>query len=154
MDTRRLYGIAASLILAAAMLPGTVAAAGRTSETAQPATQARPAACTPGHKACPIAITFAPGAYSGQASSRLGGINARRWFSFQARKNQTMIVIVAGAGPTRGTVFFPNGGSSGQPGGRVYDGRTHGTGTYKVKVTESLMGEAWSGPVDVVVVIY
>jgi hypothetical protein len=154
VDTRRLCGIAASLILALAMLPGTVAAADRAGETSHPAAHARPAACTPGHKACPIRITFAPGAYSGQAHSHLGGINARRWFSVQARKNQTMIVIVQGEGPTRGTVYFPGGGSSGQPGGRVYDGRTHGTGTYKIKVTESLMGEAWSGRVDVLVVIY
>jgi hypothetical protein len=65
-----------------------------------------------------------------------------------------MVVIVEGAGATRGTVYFPNGTSSGQPGGRVFDDNLPATGNYRIRVTESPMGEAWSGGVDVVVLIY
>ena len=65
-----------------------------------------------------------------------------------------MVVIVKGAGPTRGIVYFPNGHHQGQPGGRVFDGSLPATGDYRVKVTESQMGSAWKGRVDVVVVIY
>lgn len=35
-----------------------------------------------------------------------------------------------------------------------FDGSLPATGDYRVKVTESQMGSAWKGPVDVVVVIY
>jgi len=58
------------------------------------------------------------------------------------------------ARPTRGVVYFPGGGSSGQPGGRVFDGALPTTGDYRIRVTESSMGEAWSGRVDVIAVIY
>ncbi len=44
--------------------------------------------------------------------------------------------------------------ASGQPGGRVFDGTVPVSGDYRIRVTESPMGEAWSGRVDVVVLIY
>ncbi|MEO8229434.1 MAG: hypothetical protein ABI628_06695 [Chloroflexota bacterium] len=59
-----------------------------------------------------------------------------------------------GHGPTRGTVYFPNGRLSGQPGGRVFDGIAPVTGDYRIHVTESAMGQAWSGRVEVVALIY
>jgi hypothetical protein len=111
-------------------------------------------ACVAGAAACPIRIRFAAGAYAGQARSRLTGINAEKWFVVNARAGQGMIVIVKGAGATRGTVRFPNGEQDGQPGGRVFDGTLPVSGDYRIRVTESLMGEAWSGRVDVLVVIY
>jgi hypothetical protein len=119
------------------------------SQTIQPA-----ATCTPGARACPIRITFASGAYSGQAHSTLTGIHSERWFVVNAHAEQTMIVIVKGAGATRGIVYFPDGTSRGQPGGRVFDEIVPATGDYRIRVTESPMGEGWSGGVDVVVVIY
>jgi hypothetical protein len=54
-----------------------------------------------------------------------------------------MVIIVKGHGPTRGVVSFPNGGSNGQPGGRVFDGTLPVSGDYRIRVTESAMGEAW-----------
>ncbi len=112
------------------------------------------AACAPGATACPIRITFGSGAYSGQAHAQLAGIHSARWFVVHARAGQSMVVIVEGRGPTRGVVHFPNGRSSGQPGGRVFDATVPVTGDYRIRVTESSMAEAWSGRVDVVVVIY
>src|SRR5437016_14483074 len=112
------------------------------------------AACSPGARACPIRITFATGAYSAQAHSTLSGIHAAKWFVVHLRAGQTVIVIVQGAGPTRGTVYFPNGQSRGQPGGRVLDQSVPNTGDYRIRVTESQMGSGWSGRVDVLVVAY
>jgi hypothetical protein len=97
---------------------------------------------------------FAPGTYSGQAHSQLTGIRSQKWFVVHAHAGQAMIVIVEGHGATRGTVYFPNGQSSGQPGGRVFDGTLPVSGDYRIRVSESSMGQAWSGRVDVVAVIY
>jgi len=135
-----------------------VLAAGRGSAsqsqtTASAAIQAA-TTCTAGAKACPLRITFATGAYSGQAHSRLTGIHDQKWFVVKARAGQAMIVIVKGAGATRGIVYAPNGTSSGQPGGRVYDAVLPASGDYRIRVTESPMGEGWAGGIDVIVVIY
>ena len=110
--------------------------------------------CTPGAAACPIRVTFVTGAYSAQAHSTLAGIRAVKWFVVHLRAGQAVIVIVQGAGPTRGTVYFPNGQSQGQPGGRVLDQSVPVTGDYRIRVTESPMGSSWSGRVDVLVVAY
>jgi len=61
---------------------------------------------------------------------------------------------VKGHGPTRGVVYFPNGRSNGQPGGRVFDGTLPVSGDYRIRVTESAMGQAWSGRVVVIALIY
>jgi len=112
------------------------------------------ATCSPGASACPIRITFAPGAYSGQAHGHLNGIHSQQWFVVKARAGQTMVVVVKGAGATRGIVTFPGGKTIGQPGGRVFDGVLPATGDYRIQVTESSMGEGWSGGIDVIVLIY
>jgi hypothetical protein len=111
-------------------------------------------ACVPGRRACPIPIVFERGAFSGQRSSRLTGITSERWFAVRARAGQTMVVVVDGAGPTRGIVYFPNGTHEGQPGGRIFDGQVPASGVVRIRVSESPMGEAWSGRVTVVVLIY
>jgi hypothetical protein len=154
-----LRGVLGVIVAVALSSAGPTLAAGRGSTTGTSVAFARtiqPAAgtCTPGARACPISISFARGAYSGQAHSTLTGIHAERWFVVNAHAGQTMIVIVKGAGATRGTVFFPNGTSRGQPGGRVFDQSLPATGDYRIRVTESPMGEGWSGGVDVVVLIY
>lgn len=110
--------------------------------------------CVPGSHACPIRIMFAPGAFSGQAHSTLTGMSSQRWFVARLRAGQTLIAIVEGRGPTRGWVYFPNGASNGQSGGRIYDGSAPVSGDYRFKVTESPMGSAWSGRVDLLIVVY
>jgi hypothetical protein len=107
-----------------------------------------------GSASCPVRISFPPGAFSGQITSRLTGITSERWFVLRASAGQTMVVVVEGAGPTRGEVLFPSGEQNGQPGGRVFDGRLPVSGDYRIRVTESQMGEGWSGPVTVVALIY
>jgi hypothetical protein len=152
---RGLLGVAVAIALAGAA-PAAAATRGSPGQTggltASTTTQA--VTCTAGSKACPIRISFASGAYSGQAHSQLTGITSVKWFVVNARAEQHMIVIVEGAGPTRGIVYFPNGQSAGQPGGRVFDQTLPVSGDYKIRVSESTMGEAWSGRVDVLVVIY
>lgn len=113
-----------------------------------------PVGCTDGSAACPIRIVFAPGAWSGQASGHLSGIPGEQWFVVRARAGQTMVVVVEGAGPTRGIVIAPDGRQEGQPGGRVFDQPLSISGDDRIVVTESPMAEAWSGRVDVVALIY
>ena len=144
--------VAASLI--AGLFVTAAFAAGPSPARAAALTRPIAAPCVPGRRACPIPITFERGAFSGQRSSRLTGITSERWFAVRARAGQTMVVVVDGAGPTRGVVYFPNGQQDGQPGGRVYDGPAPVTGVYRIRVTESQMAEAWSGRVTVVVLIY
>jgi hypothetical protein len=112
------------------------------------------ATCSPGARSCPIRITFAKGAYSGQAHGHLNGITSQQWFVVKASAGQTMVVVVKGAGPTRGIVYSPTGTTSGQPGGRVFDGVLSASGDHRIQVSESSMGEGWSGGVDVIVLIY
>lgn len=137
-------------LVAGALMSSLLATTLVSASTAAPAA----ATCVSGASACPIRITFAAGAYSGQASATLTGISSQRWFVVRARANQTMVVVVEGAGATRGVIGFPNSHSEGQPGGRVFDGLLPLTGDYRIRVGESPMGEGWSGRVTVVVLIY
>ena len=152
---RSLIGAAAAAIL---VVSGPAFAANATSldgaRPSSPDASTAAARCSAGAHACPIRITFASGAYSGQASSQLTGISSEKWFVVRAQAGQTMVVVVEGRGATRGTVVFPNGHASGQPGGRIFDGTLPASGDYRIRVTESSMGEAWSGPVSVVVLAY
>jgi hypothetical protein len=136
--------------------PNAPSAAARSSQVAQPSAKpAQPAAtCPRGTHACPIRITFAQGAFSAQGHGQLTGVNSELWFVVDARADQSMVAVVEGAGATRGVVTFPNGQTEGQPGGRVFDGVLAASGDYMIHVTESPMGEGWSGRVDVVTLIY
>lgn len=144
------------LLMGAVLATGLLATAASAAPAGRAAAMARPAevTCVAGRRACPIRISFAAGAWSGQRSSTLTGITSERWFVVRARADQTMIVVVNGAGPTRGIVTFRNGESDGQPGGRVFDGQVPVSGDVLIQVTESPMAEAWRGRVDVVVLIY
>ncbi len=153
MNRTRALRTIVGLVMAATLFMGPAGASAATAPSAAPHLQAA-TTCTPGARACPIRIRFAPGAYSGQGHSQLLGIRSQRWFVVHARAGQEMIVIVEGRGATRGVVSFPGGGSNGQPGGRVFDASVPRTGDYRIHVTESPMGQGWSGRVDVVVVIY
>jgi hypothetical protein len=148
---RWLLGGVGAIVLATS---GPALAAGASTAHTRQASAPATTACSPGQKACPIRITFAPGAYSGQAHSQLTGIHSKKWFVLSANAGQTMVVVVEGAGATGGIVYFPNGQSNGQPGGRIFDDNLPVTGDYKIKVMESQLGEAWSGRVDVVVLAY
>lgn len=152
---RGFLGVLVAIVLASA---APALAASRASMSQAPdlasGTTSQAVTCTAGSRACPIRISFASGAYSGQAHSQLTGIHSEKWFVVNARADQHMIVIVEGAGPTRGFVYFPDGHSIGQPGGRVFDQTLPASGDYRIRVTESPMGEAWSGRVDVLVVIF
>jgi hypothetical protein len=158
MDTRRIARgmaailaaamIAAALPLSVASAPGAGGVGGGSSE------RAAAAPCARGSTACPIRIAFRHGKYTGQARSSLTGQGQERWFVVRAKAGQTMVVVVNGKGATGGTVYFPGGGQDGGPGGRVFDGSLPTSGDYRIRVTESLMAEPWSGWVDVVVLIY
>ncbi len=151
--TRISTALAVAALLAVSLPSAAGAAPGRSPEGRTAG--ARPAAaCARGSKACPIRIVFRPGAYSGSARSTLMNQGQERWFSVRATKGQTMIVVIIGAGPTGGTLTFPNGTQDGGPGGRVFDGEVPASGVTKIRVTESLMANSWAGRVTVIVMIY
>ena len=142
--------------LAAAAIAASSLASQAAASPAIPVVAAAPAAgpCAPvTTEACPFRIKFKPHAYSAQVHSGLT-MTSERWFVVHAQANQVMIVIVAGVGPTRGSVYDPLGRQNGQPGGRVFDHSLTLTGDYKIRVTEDSMTEAWAGRVDVIVLIY
>jgi hypothetical protein len=66
-------------------------------------------------------------------------------FVLRARSGQHMRVNIIADGPTHGVVIFPSGGQDGGPGGVIFDDRLTETGDYRIRVTESSMGEAWQG---------
>jgi len=158
MDTRPIVRAAVAILASAtiaAALPASVGARPASSAAGSAAPSPVAAApCVRGAKACPIRIVFRRGGYTGQARSTLTGQGQERWFVVRAQAGQTMVVVVNGKGATGGTVYFPGGGQDGGPGGRVFDGTLPASGDYRIRVTESLMAEAWSGRVDVVVLIY
>ncbi len=112
------------------------------------------AACVRGAKACPIPVVFRPGAYTGQARAVFTKPTQEKWFSVRARAGQTMVVVVVGKGATAATLYFPGGTQDGGPGGRVFDGQVPATGATRIRVTEDMMAEQWTGPVTVVVMVY
>jgi hypothetical protein len=72
-------------------------------------------------------------------------IHDEAYFVVRARAGQHMRVTITGEGPTRGVVTFPSGRQDGGPGGLVFDDRLPETGDYRIRVTESSMGEEWKG---------
>ena len=99
-------------------------------------------------------IRFAKGTTSGQVTGTLTSMDDVARYVLWARKGQHMVVTVEGDGPIRGVVVFPRKrGSEGGPGGTVFDGILPATGNYRLRITESPMGEAWQGRFTVTVSI-
>ncbi len=137
--------------IAASSLASSAAATGPGAVRAAPSVTV---ACAPTTtQTCPFRIKFKPHAFTAQVHTSLT-VTGERWFVVHAKANQTMIVIIEGAGPTRGSVYDPHGAQNGQPGGRVFDQVLTLTGDYKIRVTEDTMAQGWTGRVDVIVVIY
>jgi len=139
------FAVIGAVLLAFAFSFGTASAA---APSGQAEAQYSPIAkfCFRGASArCPNRIVFRRGATSARVWGRLFGIADKRFFVLWARAGQHMKVTITGAGPTRGIVFFPAGGSSGQPGGVVFDEDLTQTGNYIIEVEESMMANAWVG---------
>jgi hypothetical protein len=92
----------------------------------------------------PIALSVEQGAPH-TVVGRLSGFNDSREYVFDGRAGQRLTVEVEGAGGIRGTVVAPSGAQEGGPGGVIYDGVLAESGTYRLRVNESPMGEGWSG---------
>lgn len=94
-------------------------------------------------------VRFGRGQTKARVSGRLKGINDSVVFVARARSGQRMRVsIVRSSGPVRCTVTSPSGNDDGQPGtGTIFDEVLTQTGLYRIRVTESQMGEQWRGSV-------
>lgn len=99
----------------------------------------------------PRRIVFARRATVARANGYLRGIRDEAWFILRLSSGQQVRVRISGRGPTRGVLIFPSGKQDGGPGGVIFDGQTDEDGDYKIRVTESMMAEAWRGPVTVTV---
>jgi hypothetical protein len=93
----------------------------------------------------PRRIVFARGATVARVSGSLKRIDDEAWFVLRVKSGQEMHVEIKGRGPTRGVLVFPSGKQDGGPGGVVFDGETDEDGDYKIRVSESMMAEAWKG---------
>jgi len=93
----------------------------------------------------PQRVTFARGATVARATGYLRGVNHAALFVLRARAGQHMRVEINGRGSTRGVVIFPSGKQDGQPGGVIFDDNIDESGDYRIRVTESSMGDAWRG---------
>ncbi|PYS22196.1 MAG: hypothetical protein DMF72_14650 [Acidobacteria bacterium] len=102
-------------------------------------------------KNAPRRIVFARGATVARSTGYMRGIRSEVWFVLRLSAGQHIRVEVGGSGSTRGVVIWPSGKQDGGPGGVIYDGEVDETGDYKIAVGESLMGEAWRGPLTVTV---
>ena len=99
----------------------------------------------------PQRIVFARGATIARATGYMRHIHDELWFVLRASAGQHMRVEINGDGSTRGVVVFPSGKQDGGPGGMIFNGVIDENGDYKIRVTESTMGEMWRGKVVVIV---
>jgi len=90
-------------------------------------------------------ISFRRGAVQAQVTGHLSGIGPQVCYLAKARSGQHMRVEIVGDGPTRGTVKFPSGEGSGQPGGVIFDEDLSETGDFRICVEESQMADQWNG---------
>ncbi len=75
----------------------------------------------------------------------LSGIDDRRDFNFEGRAGQRLTIRVECSGGIRVIVKSPSGAEEGAPGGFIPDLPLNETGTYRVRIMESPMGESWKG---------
>jgi hypothetical protein len=77
--------------------------------------------------------------------STIKGVGVKKLFVFHATSGTKLKIELSGAGPLRGVLLYPSGHQDGSPGGVIFDDTLTETGKYHLQVTESSMGDAWSG---------
>jgi hypothetical protein len=92
-------------------------------------------------------IVFKRGAIDAVVRGALTKMGDQVRFVVRASSGQQMRLVVDADGPTRGFVTFPNGDESGSPGSDFFDDTLPADGDYHIKITESPMGEGWSGKI-------
>jgi len=79
----------------------------------------------------------------------LHGMEDHEEFVFQGTSGTKVKIELSGAGPLRGEIRFPSGKHEGSPGGNVLDQVLVESGRYRLKVSESSMGESWEGAFNI-----
>lgn len=110
---------------------------------------------TPTQQATPI--QFLPGAMSAQVPGYITSMGQQLSYSVQAEAGQFMVVnvisLTSGMG-TEGSVQFPGGGGTGQPGPLIMNQTLPQSGTYTIQVAQDQMASNMSqGNVMVEVII-
>jgi hypothetical protein len=80
---------------------------------------------------------------------RLHRIGETKEFVFRGVIGTKVKIELSGAGPLRGEITFPSGRHTGSPGGIVFDDDLPESGRYRLKLSESSMGESWDGKFSV-----
>ena len=92
-------------------------------------------------------IVFNRGAIESEAHGKLTAMSDQLRFVVRARAKQHMLLSVDAPGATRSFVAFPNGDEVGSPGAVFFDDALPADGDYRIRITESPMGEEWQGSV-------
>lgn len=91
-------------------------------------------------------IRLPPPGKSIQIEGKLRGIADHKEFVFHGTIGMKLKIELSGTGPLRGVVTFPSQGKhEGAPGGIVLDELLTESGRYRLRVSESSMGESWDG---------
>lgn len=91
-------------------------------------------------------IRLPPPGKSIQIEGKLHGMADHKEFIFRGTIGIKVKIELSGAGPLRGEVTFPSHGKhEGAPGGMVLDEPLTESGRYRLRVSESSMGESWDG---------
>jgi hypothetical protein len=89
-------------------------------------------------------IKLPPPGKSERIEGKLRGMDDRKEIIFHGDSGTKVKIELTGAGPLRGVVTFPS-GHEGGPGGSILDQPLPETGQYRLRISESAMGEAWEG---------
>lgn len=92
-----------------------------------------------------ILITPQAGQPVTRIQGMLSGIREEALFIFHARAGQHLRVSISGENPIRGVVIYPSGKIEGGLSGTIFNETLTETGEYRIRVTESPMGEEWRG---------
>lgn len=90
-------------------------------------------------------IDLGPGVTPLQIEDRLEGIHDEREFVFRAHAGMRVTIELSAPGGIRRVLVYPSGKREGGPGGGTFTHELPETGEYRLRVTESPMGESWQG---------
>lgn len=90
-------------------------------------------------------IQLEQGAAPLELEDRLDGIHDAREFAFRAQAGTRVTIELSAPGGIRSVLTSPSGKREGGPGGGILTQELTETGEYRLRVTESPMGESWRG---------
>ena len=102
----------------------------------------------------PQQISFSPGSAAATVTGVLSSACPEINYSFKARANQLMVLVLTSSGPTRCSITFPNGNRTDALGtvGVIFEETLSSNGNYSLRLTED-SANPWAGPLTLTVVL-